>query len=112
MQLLEKSSRGSLASTYIVQLLDPFVHGGPNGQHDCLVFELLGPTVTAVLMAPRYNMSNDDLDTKLILRMSKQLLEAIRFIHDASMAHGGDAKPYLLFSHPLTQFCLCMVRQI
>jgi hypothetical protein len=64
-----KEFRGSLSSRYIVQLLDSFVHKGPNGQHDCLVFELLGPTVTAVLAAPRYNMSDDDLDTRLILRL-------------------------------------------
>ena len=93
------------SSKYIVQLLDFFDHRGPNGLHQCLVLELHGPTVTDVLTAKprRY------LDTKVVLRMSKQLLEAIRLIHDAGMAHGGDAKPYLLFSHPLTQFCLCMV---
>jgi serine/threonine protein kinase len=96
LQLLEKRSQGSLCSKYIVQLLDSFVHQGPNGQHQCLVFELLGPTVDRVLEA--YNESQNKLETRLILRMSKQLLEAIKFIHDAGMGHGGNAKFYLLFS--------------
>ena len=65
-------SQESLSSKHIVQLL---VHQGPNGQHQCLVFELLGPTVASVL-ASRH------LETNVILRMSKQLLETIRFIHD------------------------------
>ena len=72
-------------SKYIVRLLDSFVHHGPNGQHQCLVFELLGPTVNNVLMEScRYP------DTKAVLRMSEQLLEAIIFIHDRGMIHGGN----------------------
>ena len=46
---LEKHSQGSLSSNYIVQLLDSFMHEGPNGDHQCLVFELLGPSVDKVL---------------------------------------------------------------
>ncbi|KAJ5783673.1 uncharacterized protein N7518_009350, partial [Penicillium psychrosexuale] len=35
--------RGELSSNYIVQLLDSFVHEGPNGLYQCLVFNLIGP---------------------------------------------------------------------
>jgi serine/threonine-protein kinase SRPK3 len=82
------------SSKYIVQLLDFFDHRGPNGLHQCLVLELHGPTVTDVLAAKprRY------LDTKVVLRMSKQLLEAIKFIHGAGMIHGGNVNFYLPFS--------------
>ena len=34
---------GDLDSEYIVQLLGDFLHEGPNGCHQCLVIELLGP---------------------------------------------------------------------
>ena len=79
------------SSKYIVQLLDFFDHRGPNGLHQCLVLELHGPTVTDVLAEKprRY------LDTKVVLRMSKQLLEAIKFIH---MIHGGNVNLCLPFS--------------
>lgn len=73
---------------YIVQLLDSFSHHGPNGIHQCLVFELLGPAVDIVLQD--YSEGCDKLDPEIILRMSTQLLRAIKFIHSAGMCHGGE----------------------
>ncbi|KAK9314363.1 hypothetical protein V1524DRAFT_147503 [Lipomyces starkeyi] len=87
LRLLKKHSQGGLSSKYIVQLLDAFVRQGPNGSHQCLVFELLGPSVDRVL--GDYYDSRESLDTEIILRMSKQLLEAVAFIHDAGLGHGG-----------------------
>lgn len=63
------------------------MHQGPNGVHQCLVFELLGPSVNRVLND--YHDSEDMLETEDILRMSEQLLEAIQSIHNAGMGHGG-----------------------
>ena len=42
LQSLAGNFQGNLHSEYIVQLLDHFVHQGPNGTHQCLLFELLG----------------------------------------------------------------------
>ncbi|KAJ5124952.1 uncharacterized protein N7515_008777 [Penicillium bovifimosum] len=86
LKLLEEQSGGILSSRYIVQLIDHFTHDGPNGAHQCLVFELLGPTVDEVLAD--YSSVHDELEPEIILRMSKQLLRAIRFIHGAGMCHG------------------------
>src|SRR5271155_733647 len=44
LRALAEHSKGG--SEHIVQLLDDFLHEGPNGCHQCLVFELLGPTVS------------------------------------------------------------------
>lgn len=85
-QHLEKHSQAS-PSSYIVQLLDSFTHEGPNGVHQCLVFELLGPTVDKVLT--EYHEGHDQLCPETILRMSTQLLKAVQFIHSAGMGHGG-----------------------
>jgi serine/threonine protein kinase len=94
---LERHSQGTLSSNYIVQLLDFFSHEGPNGVHQCLVFELLGPTVDKVLSDCRENI--DKLGPETILRMSTQLLRAVNFIHSAGMCHGGEIFP------PLSLFC-------
>ncbi|KAH8429360.1 uncharacterized protein LDX57_007024 [Aspergillus melleus] len=83
---LQRHSRGTLASNYIVQLLDCFTHEGPIGVHQCLVSELLGPTVDKVLAD--YRWGNDKLDSETVLRMCTQLLTAVRFIHSAGMGHG------------------------
>lgn len=40
-----------------------------------------------------YYDSRDQLEPATILRISRQLLEAIRFIHDAGMGHGGMGEP-------------------
>lgn len=83
---LEEHSQANFP-TYIVQLLDSFTHEGPNGIHQCLVFELLGPTVDKVLAD--YHEGRDNLCPETILRMSAQLLKAVQFIHSAGMGHGG-----------------------
>ncbi|OKL60833.1 hypothetical protein UA08_03752 [Talaromyces atroroseus] len=69
-----------------VQLLDDFTHHGPNGAHQCLVFELFGPPVDKVLH--EYYESQERLETATILRMSKQLPEGVEFIHRSGMGHG------------------------
>ena len=88
LQHLEKHTPGNLSMNYIVQLLDDFSHHGPNGIHQCLVFELLGPAVDIVLAD--YHEGRDKLDPEIIFRMSTQLLRAIKFIHSAGMCHGGE----------------------
>jgi len=75
------------AARQIVQLLDYFVHHGPNGSHQCLVFELLGPSVDFVV--GDYHMGGDHLEAATILRITRQLLKAIASIHAAGYAHGG-----------------------
>src|SRR4051812_25380514 len=72
---------------HIVRQLDDFVHYGPNGCHQCLVFELLGPSVD--IIANDYRNSGEQLDAETILKITTQMLEAISFIHRVGYAHGG-----------------------
>ena len=86
-----KICKGSPGSKYIVQLLDEFFHQGPNGTHQCLVFELLGPTVDMVTY-DYYSVDSDpeeSLEPDIVLKMSEPLLRAIAFIHEAGYVHGG-----------------------
>ncbi|PYI04553.1 kinase-like protein [Aspergillus sclerotiicarbonarius CBS 121057] len=91
-----QGSQGTLASNYIVQLLDTFVHQGPNGSHQCLVFELLGPSVDQVLRD--YYESDESLDPETTLRMSEQLLKAVQLIHRAGLGHGDISGTNIAFS--------------
>lgn len=34
-------------SKHVVRMLDHFVHDGPNGRHQCIVTEMLGPSLSA-----------------------------------------------------------------
>ena len=75
-------------SAYIPQLLDYFTHKGPNGVHQCLVSELLGPSVDTVVAD--YHTGGDRLESETILTISRQLLQAIASVHEAGYGHGGE----------------------
>ena len=80
-------SKGDLGSKHIVRFLDEFLHQGPNGIHQCLVFELLGPTLDYVIS--EYHEFEDLLEPETILRLSEQLLQGIAFLHEVGYVHGG-----------------------
>ena len=71
----------------VPQLLDHFTHVGPNGVHQCLVSELLGPSVSTVL--GHYREEDCSLNPETILAITEQLLEAIALVHEAGYGHGG-----------------------
>ncbi|RFU28879.1 hypothetical protein B7463_g7462, partial [Scytalidium lignicola] len=86
LQQLRSYSPENISSKCIVTLLDYFIHPGPNGNHQCLVFELLGPRVDKVLQD--YYDSRSRPQSQLIIRLSEQLLKAMAFIHEAGLGHG------------------------
>ncbi|KAJ5778049.1 hypothetical protein N7520_001295 [Penicillium odoratum] len=92
---LESQSSEPLSSNYIVQLLDSFTHEGPNRVHQCLIFELLGPSVYHILSD--YREGPDPLEPEIIFRMTTQLLKAVRFIHSAGMCHGDISASNIAF---------------
>lgn len=71
-----------------VTLLDCFVHHGPNGAHNCLVTELLGPSLSSVMSV--YRDLEQVLRPDTILRAARQILDGVHFIHQAGFAHGGE----------------------
>lgn len=75
-----------------VQLLDLFNVEGPNGRHNCLVTELLGPSLASVHSL--YGQLAQVLRPETILRASKQLLQGVDFIHQAGLVHGGNVIPF------------------
>ena len=87
LRALAEHAKGNLGPKHIVQLLDDFLLKGPNGYHQCLVFEMLGPTVNIIVND--YHEEGERLDTEIILRISRQLLQAVAFMHAAGYAHGG-----------------------
>ncbi|KAK4039482.1 kinase-like domain-containing protein [Parachaetomium inaequale] len=83
---LHQKLRQAGAADGVVQLLDSFIHEGPNGKHQCLVFELLGPTVDGVALD--YHEGGDSLEAETVLRITRQLLQALAAMHRAGYAHG------------------------
>ena len=97
LRALAQHSNVDPGSEHIVRLFDDFIHEGPNGCHQCLVLELLGPTVNEMVNEAHHFGERLDLD--VIVRVSTQTLEAVAFLHKAGYAHGGTADCGLFTLH-------------
>lgn len=71
---------------YLMTMTDFFEISGPNGRHECLVLELLGPSVADYLDAHSYD---ERLPGELAKRVVKQTLLGLAFLHERGIAHGG-----------------------
>lgn len=87
---------------HTVRLFDQFNVSGPNGHHQCLVTEALGPRLRPGLLSPRE-----------FWEVAKQLVEATVYMHSMNIVHGSK---YLLessYSRDITGSNLpCMSRHL
>ncbi|KAG6311573.1 hypothetical protein E4U22_002550 [Claviceps purpurea] len=72
-------------SSYVNQMLDHFTHVGPNGTHNCLVLELVGPSVAEFV---EYYRMNNRLPAKLAKLFAKQTLQGLDFLATNNIGHG------------------------
>lgn len=71
---------------HLRKLTDYFFHDGPNGRHQCLVFEVEGVSVPT--FGPRYG-GDARLPGRLAWQLSKQITLALECLHSNDIAHGG-----------------------
>ncbi|KAL9103285.1 MAG: hypothetical protein Q9163_001663 [Psora crenata] len=71
-------------SECILSPLDEFKIDGPNGRHQCLVSELVGPTV----LDARDAQEHEILPIKTAKRVFSQLAMGIAFLHQCGILHG------------------------
>lgn len=74
----------------VVILLDNFFLEGPHGNHVCMVFEVLGDNLLALLRRTNNHMG---LDLPLVKRITRQVLEGIDFLHNKCQIIHTDIKP-------------------
>ncbi|KAK9852127.1 hypothetical protein WJX84_008536 [Apatococcus fuscideae] len=89
-KLLSMIRQGDEADDYnCVRLLDCFDHIGPHGRHVCLVFEVLGDNLLALIK--HYDYRGIPLD--VLRQMSGQILEALDYMHTRCQIIHTDLKP-------------------
>ncbi|SPJ86900.1 related to dis1-suppressing protein kinase dsk1 [Fusarium torulosum] len=74
-------------SQYIAAPLDHFIIQGPNGTHQCLVLQPLGPCVS-----PRLWMRLEKDPERLLRKFAHQTTQALDFLHKNHICH-GDFRP-------------------
>ncbi|KEQ93398.1 hypothetical protein AUEXF2481DRAFT_31413 [Aureobasidium subglaciale EXF-2481] len=74
---------------HVVRLFDAFKHVGPNGTHDCLILELLGPSIPTLIEA-RY--SDRRLPGKIATKLCKETSLALDILHKQGIGHGELSK--------------------
>ncbi|KAG6112145.1 hypothetical protein E4U13_004407 [Claviceps humidiphila] len=72
-------------SSYVNQMLDHFTLVGPNGTHNCLVLELVGPNVQEFV---EVYCIDGRLPSKLVKLFAKQTLQGIDFLAANNIGHG------------------------
>lgn len=73
-------------SSHANQMLDHFTLGGPNGSHECLVLELVGPSVSDAI---EFYCNIHRLPVKVAKSFAKQALRGLDFLVANDIAHGG-----------------------
>lgn len=74
---------------HVVSLLDSFEHKGPNGQHVCMVFEVLGENLLGLIK--RWN--HRGIPMPLVKQIVKQVLLGLDYLHRECGIIHTDLKP-------------------
>lgn len=100
---LSESSQEDPNAKHITTLLDTFQHKGPNGVHQCLIFELMGASAASLVdfipldhAAPSREQQRYPKDVaKKILRHT---LQGLCFVHKNGLVHSDVQPGNLLFA--------------
>ncbi|KAF2453390.1 kinase-like domain-containing protein [Lineolata rhizophorae] len=74
---------------HVVSLLDSFTHKGPNGNHVCMVFEVLGENLLGLIK--RWN--HRGIPMALVKQITKQVLLGLDYLHRECGIIHTDLKP-------------------
>ncbi|KAH9874832.1 hypothetical protein J1614_004319 [Plenodomus biglobosus] len=90
-------------SQYITILLDAFQHEGPNGKHQCLVFEVMGATAASLVEElpenkPKMYGKVERYPKWVAKKILLHTLRGLAFLHRNGVVHGDIQPGNLLFS--------------
>ena len=78
-------ARGHPGMNFVPRVLDEFEIQGPNGTHQCIALEPLGPSLTfAFDYLPGFRLPPD-----VSRKVSIQLAQGLSYLHSCGIVHGG-----------------------
>eukprot|EP00933_Yihiella_yeosuensis_P018025 TRINITY_DN14962_c0_g1_i1.p1 TRINITY_DN14962_c0_g1~~TRINITY_DN14962_c0_g1_i1.p1 ORF type:complete len:626 (-),score=194.35 TRINITY_DN14962_c0_g1_i1:156-2033(-) len=81
--LLERLFEDDQESPHVVQMRGHFWHSGPNGRHKCMVFQVMGENLLALVKHFDYN----GLPLALCRRLARHTLLGLEYIHERGVLH-------------------------
>ena len=87
---------------HVPELFDCFEVQGPNGVHQCVVMELLGPSMASLAESYAANRLPGDIACKV----ARQVVQAVAYMHRMGVVHGGLFSLLILFFNMLSLFAL------
>merc|ERR1712039_1061629 len=81
--LLERLEDNGKHSPHVVQMRGHFWHGGPNGRHKCMVFEVMGENLLALVKHHDY----EGLPMPMVQRLARHTLLGLEYIHSRGVIH-------------------------
>jgi non-specific serine/threonine protein kinase len=90
-------------SRHVTVLLDEFQHEGPNGKHQCLVFEVMGATAASLVEElpenkPKMYGKVERYPKWVAKRLLLHALHGLAYLHRNGVAHGDLQPGNMLFS--------------
>lgn len=76
-------SVGPESSPHVVQMLGNFWHTGPNGRHKCMVFEVMGENLLALVKYHDY----EGLPMPMVRKLARHTLLGLEYIHSRGVVH-------------------------
>lgn len=89
LEKIVKTNPSAPGRKYVVELLDHFIHQGPNGSHVCMVFEVLGENL--LTMIKRYR--HQGIPVHLVQQILHQVLMGLDYMHRECGIIHTDLKP-------------------
>lgn len=81
--LLDRLQDGNVCSPHAVQMRGHFWHSGPNGRHKCMVFEVMGENLLALVKYYDYQ----GLPVTMVRRLARHTLLGLEYIHSRGVIH-------------------------
>lgn len=85
--VLSRLQGEGLGKEYVMQLIDHFQHKGPNGTHQCVVTELLGPNLNS---DTEDVYPNEVFPPSVAKRLIAQITLGVSYLHKRNVVHGGE----------------------
>ncbi|KAK4982675.1 hypothetical protein LTR50_007636 [Elasticomyces elasticus] len=89
LRYLDEHAHGNPCRSSIIATLDDFTINGPNGMHLCYVSQPGDPSLSAISDSPGEVAGTRRLRASLARTLSRQLVEAVSFMHSIDVVHGG-----------------------